>query len=148
MQMALKSAGTSDPDLRRRRRIQQVLLKKHIDERPRERRTVGQRGIDRRAHAVPIAGFGRRQTGAFLGRQIRGCSTGHGLVAAEAVRKELGDQTEVEDDDASFRRHQHVGRLDVSMKLAETVERRDSVDQLLQGGREPGDRHDAVPILA
>ena len=126
--------------MRRGRRIAQVLSKKHLDERPRERRSAGQRGVERRAHAVPIAGLGRRQTGAFLGRQIRGCSTDDGLMAAEAVRKELRDQTEVENDHASVRRHEHVGRLDVPMKLAETMERRDSDDQLLQGISEPSDR--------
>ena len=135
MQMALRSAGTSDATLRRGRRIAQVSCEEDLDERSRERRSAGQRGVERRAHAVPIAGLGRRQAGAFLGRQIRGCSTDDGLMAAEAVRKELRDQTEVENDDASVRRHEHVGRLDVPMKLAETMERRDA-DRSVAAGQQ------------
>ena len=47
--------------------------------------------------------------------------------------RDLGRGSEVQEYDASFRRDQHVGRLDVAVQLASGVERHDALDELAQG---------------
>ena len=52
---------------------------------------------------------------------------------------EVSDQTEVENDDASFGGDQHIGRLDIAMELAMPVQLRESVGELLKPAPEPAD---------
>ena len=52
------------------------------------------------------------------------------VPTATMLRHQIGDQAEVEDDDPSFRCHQNVGRLDISMKLASPVKCGNTFDEL------------------
>jgi hypothetical protein len=97
------------------------LAEEHIDRRTSERNFSCQRFVQCGAHAIPVPSLGGRHARAFFGRYIRRCSTDDVLGAAEVVREKLRDETEVEDHDASLWRHQHIGRLDISMELSQAV---------------------------
>ena len=80
--------------------------------------------------AVPVAGFGRHRASGFLRRHVRRRAAAHVVGLARVLRQQLRDQPEIEDDDAPLGGHQHVGRLDVAMKLASAVQRGHTVDEL------------------
>ncbi len=84
------------------------------------------------AHGVPIGCFGRRQSGDLLRRHVRG-SAGARIQVSGAFRAHFGDQSEIEDDDATFAGYEHVGRFDVAVQGARTVKLREPFRQLAGG---------------
>src|SRR5215469_3553076 len=62
------------------------------------------------------------------------------LYTFQVLREKLRHQTEVEYDDASLLRHQHIGRFDISMELPQSVQRGDPLDQLSKCGLNTIDR--------
>ena len=102
---------------------------------PGERKRPGQRFVEGDADAVPVAGFGWRRTRRLPRAPCtRVCRRSRSWRSPACSGSELGDQAEVEDDDAPFGGHQHVGRLDVAMKLASPMQCGDAVDELPERG--------------
>ena len=110
-------------ELRRRRRIAFPLAEEHLDRRTSERDLSCQRFVQRGTYPIPVTSLGRRRARTFFRRQIRRSSTNDVFGAAEVVREQLRDETEVEYDDTSLWRHQHIGRFDISMELPQAMQR-------------------------
>jgi hypothetical protein len=56
---------------------------------------------------------------------------------ASMLRQQFGNQTEIEDDDASLGRYQYVGGFDISVKLASSMKCGHPFDQLPKRVHQP-----------
>jgi hypothetical protein len=84
--------------------------------------------------AVPVAGF-TSSAALLLGRHERG-----GPSYFDIVVKGVLDETKVQEHDAIGSRHEHVGGLEIAVKLAGSMQSTDAVTKLHQG------RPESLPV--
>jgi hypothetical protein len=123
----IEVVGDAADHLRRRDRLELLLLAQDLEHGSVERQLSSERFVQDGAGAVPVAGRRDRLAGGLLGRHIGGRAE-HAAPDGAVLVLRLGrddrlvaDQAEVEHDDASLGRDQHVARLDVAMQLAGVV---------------------------
>ncbi len=151
-----KILGRLRVKLPRRRRVRRELLADLPQRRPDERPPARQRLVEHHPHGVPVGRLGQGLTERLLGRHVaeragdlarvrlgsvvRRRLVGVGVRCVDEGRGgELGDQTEVEKDDAALPRHHHIRRLEVAVELAGGMERLDALGQLPDRRAEPFD---------
>ena len=95
----------------------------------------GERLVEHHADAVPVAGLSGRAAsrllGGHVGRRPGGLQPG-ALVLRDG--RHLGDEAEVQDDDAAVPGHEHVLGLDVAVDPARAVERGEALGELQKRG--------------
>jgi hypothetical protein len=84
----------------------------------RKRPPPGQRLVEHDADRVPIGGSADAQADALLGRHVLQRADD---VLVRLVGAHVGDDTEVENHDATIGRDENIRRLDVAMDLARDV---------------------------
>ncbi len=125
--------GQTRHQLFRRWRLEPLLVHQDIEHPTRERPTPGERLVNHHADAVPVArlrDFGRRRL--FRGHICGGADDLSLAALVLGLERGRGDQAEVHQDHTPLPRHHHIRRLDVAMKLARLVQRREPFGKLLQ----------------
>jgi hypothetical protein len=116
---------------RRRRRLVLLLVEEDLHDRAVERHLPGQPLVEHHADRVPVGGGTGGLAGRLLGRHV--VRRADDVLPRPAVaRHRVGEQPEVEHDDAALLGDQHVRRLDVAVHLAGGVQRDQRAPELDQ----------------
>jgi hypothetical protein len=123
-----------------------LLEGEHFEGRAGERRPSRQGFVEKAPDAVPVGGGSDCSRSRLLGSHV-GRSAGDRDPFGRGLgrrRSQLGHETEVEDLDQPVFGHEHIGRLDVAVKLARRVKRTEALCDLpergpetIQAGRDP-----------
>ena len=113
------------------RRVLHEFALQHLHPRPLERTPSGEALVENRADAVPIGRRANVLCGTLLGRHV-GDRSDDEIFVEEGAHRSVAHEAEVEDDDAPFLRHEHVGRLDVAVHLARGVQRGETGRELVE----------------
>ena len=104
-----------------------------------ERKAPIHRFVQHHAHGIEVA-----RSGGLLGEHLFRCHVARcsGPLGSKGLAcgffSRIADKAKVQDPEVSIVAHDHVGRLDVAVKLAGFMQGTDTLDQLRQGTSEPG----------
>jgi hypothetical protein len=115
-----------------RHRLDLLLVDEDLQEVAAERHPSGQRLVQHRAHRVPVGGGGDADAGGLLGRHVVDGADG-ATIGGLPRRIGVGDQAEVEEDDAAGAIDHDVRRLHVAVDQAGVVQDAQAAHQLAQG---------------
>ena len=121
--------------LTRGARLELLFVPQDLKGRSEERSAAGERLVEHRADAVPVAGRGDWPFGRLLRGHVGGGAKHlRRRALVQPRRPQLGGQAQVQDHRATLPGHHHIRGLQVPMEPARLVEEHNSLGQLPQGG--------------